>query len=46
VGHTEEAIESVELLNLANEITISIRNKTLEKEIMKYITPKFQITIN
>jgi len=44
-GHTEEAIESVEFLSIANEIFMNIRDNILEKEIMKYITPKFQIEI-
>jgi len=43
MNHEEDPLQNVEILDTANEILISIRNKILEKEIMKYITPKFQI---
>jgi len=42
-SHEEEAIESVEIFNTASEILAEIKNKTLEKEIMRNITPKFQM---
>jgi len=44
MNHEEDALKNIEFLDTSNEILIAIRDKILEKEIMKYITPKFQIS--
>jgi len=42
-GHEEEATKYMNALQIANDISMKIESKTLEKTIIKNITPEFQI---